>query len=194
MNRPVTTLFVALLCAGMSAQPAFSADGSTAFGTTESVDAALLGSLINRKLAEKIKAAGGKLALEQKVVNAANLRLRRPDLKDGTDANGFHLPAVKVLMDKDGLATGSVLDNRSMVKANCSSIRRFNASDTYDAVAARIVANQFDNNRQQILNGDFRFFGVGVYAVRDWERGVGDVPLKQYPKCLWIYMLFVYAQ
>ncbi len=191
-------LFIALLllgiCGSLYSQDVREKDGKRPFKETEKIDTDLLQSLVNRKLGELIRQAGASVPYDERIAEAANIKMRNPDIKDQTDEYGFHVPATKIILRKNGYDCRYV-DDALYVEAKtiCPTIRNFDASDTYENVAARFVSQMFDSNRQNVTGSSYKAYGAGVYAYEDWERNRKGQTLLNEPKCTRIRVLFVFV-
>ena len=173
--------------------PAGSVDeGSRPFNDREKIDEDLLRKLCNRQIADLVRKSRGKTAYSEVYVKAADFMIRHPEIRDQTDGDGFHVPAIRIILEKFGHKASFVDTNYSWAKTICPTIRKFNATDTYGNIASRLVTKVFRNNRGMILKS--RYFGVGLRVYEDWERrGENSEPILSEPKVMKIHAQVAYG-
>jgi len=191
MKYIISALIVIALCGQVVSQTRKPMDGRKPFKETEKIDTELLQALVNRYLGEQLKQAGASPVYDDRIVQAANYQMRHPEITETTDEDGFHVPAVKVVLKRNGYACGYVLELYVEAKTICSTIRNHDASDTYENVAARFVEQFLEGNRVNVTQSGYKSFGAGVYAYEDWERNESG-PILNEPKCTRVKVLFVF--
>jgi hypothetical protein len=191
MRYLISALIMIALCGQVFSQTRKPADGKRPFRETEKIDTVLLQSLVNKYLGEQLKQAGARPVFDDRIVQAANYQMRHPEITETTDENGFYVAAVKVVLMKNGYACGYVLELYVEAKSTCPTIRSFDASDTYENVAARFVDQFLEGNRENVTKSGYDAFGAGVYAYEDWERNESG-PILNEPKCTRVKVLFVF--
>ncbi len=168
------------------------ADEDRMFNSDEPIDTLLLQDLCNHILGQMIEEGGSKMEFSEDVMKAADIKLRSPEIKDSTDEDGFYIPAVKIVMQRNGFHPRFVSDADHTMKTICPSIRNFDDSDTYSNIAYRIVSPIFEGSRELILSPGLDYFGIGLYVFDDWERNA-DGPIFDEPKCKRIDAYFVFV-
>lgn len=167
-------------------------DEDRVFDSDEPIDEKLLQELCNVILAGLVEEGGSKMVFSKEAMDATDIMLRNPDIKDSTDEDGFFIPAVKISMQRNGFNPRFVYTSRHTVKTICPTIRNFDESDTYGNVAYRIVYPMFESGRAMILSPGFDCFAVGLYVFEDWERN-DKGPILDEPKCMRIDAYFVFV-
>lgn len=189
MKRSITAILVFAICGCLFSADFPQVDGKRPFKEKETIDINLLQLLINRRIAEVTKKGGANIKYEQKVADAANVKLRNPGIKDETDTDGFFVPAVKIILKNGGYKCGFLVDYYVEAKTICPTIRHFDSTDTYENIAARFVKQLMDGNKAMIMTA--KTYGAGVYLYDDWERNAQG-PIYNEPKCQRIKVYFVF--
>jgi hypothetical protein len=174
----------------------FSADsdsldaGDRPFIETEPVDLTLLQGQLNLALGEALSALTLECGYDPRVARAADTMLLHPEYDDSTDDNGRLIPFDRMLVEREGRQCRFVRKIRVNLKTVSPTIRRFDDSDTYAAVAARTVVQMLVDNADFILTSGCTGFGVGVRLVEEYpETADGGGPADE-PKEEWVQTLF----
>ena len=160
------------------------------FIETEPIDLELLQNEINLVLGNALADIGVELTYDERIVRAADEMLRHPEYQDSTDENGYLIPFDYMLLEKEGCHCRSVYSPTVSSKTVCPTIRNFDESDTYAAIAERYVAQMLDGNEDVIRDNDFKAYGVGVNLSEEYPRKADGRILTDESKDNWIHVLF----
>jgi hypothetical protein len=168
-------------------------DGDRPFTETETIDLKLLQSQLNIALGDALRNLGVELVYDERIAHAADAMLRHPEYKDSTDENGYAIPFEEILVKKEGYPCTFVMNSSVSSKTVCPTIRNFDDSDTYAAVASRYVAQMMADNADLIKRSGFTGYGVGVMLADEYPQ-TEDVVHTDEPKDQWIHVLFFIVQ
>jgi hypothetical protein len=192
MKRFIGRLALVVFCSSAAfAQAPDSLNASDRpFLDTEPVDTLLLQSQLNLALGSALRDLDVELAYDERIARAADAMLRHPEFKDSTDENGYLIPFDQILVKNEGCPCDFVMKVNVSSKTNCGSVRNFDESDTYAAIASRYVAQMMDDNAELIQRSGFTGYGVGMMLTEEYPQLIDGRVLTDEPKDTWIHVLF----
>jgi hypothetical protein len=168
--------------------------GDRPFIDTETIDAGLLLSRLNIAMDGALRDLGVEAACDERVARAAGIALRHPEGADSTDENGNPVNYERALVEKEGTPCRFVMRAGVSSKTNCGSVRNFDDSDTYAAVASRYVAQMVEGNSEAIRESGFKAYGIGIMLTDEYPELSDGRVLTDEPKDHWIHLLFFMVQ
>lgn len=184
----ITLLTLIMACFSFGGNLVAQSDEDRPFRDAEPIDIELLRHQLNLKMGESLQELGLNLVCNDTVVSAANYSLTHPG-EATTDADGFHIPYARMVLQKEG-KDAFLIDMNSGAKTNCGSIRNFDETDTYGEIAARFVKGHLNGNKGTYESPGFKNFGVGAAVIDRYER-INDIEQTDQPKVKWINVLFL---
>jgi len=164
--------------------------GDRPFIDTEPIDLELLQEQLNLSLGNAVRDLGIELPYDERIAHAADFMLRHPELEDSTDGDGYLIPFDSRQVEKEGFPCGFIMKSTVSSKTTCGSVRNFDDSDTYGAVASRYVDQMMESNADIIRRSDFKAYGVGVMLTEEYPRLIDGRVLTDESKDEWIHCLF----
>jgi hypothetical protein len=164
--------------------------GERPFVDTEPIDMDLLRSQLNLALGDALRDLDMNLVYDARIARAADAMLRHPEYEDSTDENGWLIPFDRMLVEKEGRPCNFVYNVHVSSKTVCPTVRRFDDSDTYAAVAARYVDQALEGTADLIQKSGFTGYGVGALLKEEYPEMEDGRVLTDEPKDEWIYTLF----
>jgi hypothetical protein len=188
----VLALWVTCLAMALADAPDSLNTGDRPFIDSEPIDVNLLQSQVNIALGTALQDMEMELTYDERIARAAVEMLQHPEFEDSTDADGFLIPFDRILVEKEGYPCTFVYEANVSSKTVCPTVRNFDDSDTYAAIAERYV-NQIESTLEFIQPSGFKGYGAGLILTEEYPQMADGRILTDEPKDQWIHVLFFFT-